>query len=126
MENQCDEEMSSSAEKASLTAKLNKIRHVHSHPSMANIPPGLGSRSLGSIPNTNIVAGNSSASNGQGSMTSNVTLSSLSSANKDKISQENRSPVICNSTDDNEEIEEDHDGAHDTITSLAGAKMLQR
>ena len=83
-------------------------------------------RSLGNIPNTNIVAGNSSASNGQGSMTSNVTLSSLSSANKDKISQENRSPVICNSTDDNEEIEEDHDGAHDTITSLAGAKMLQR
>ena len=75
---------------------------------MANIPPGLGSRSLGSIPNTNIVAGNSSASNGQGSITSNVTLSSLSSANKDKISQENRSPVICNSTDDNEEIEEDH------------------
>ena len=62
-----------------------------------------------------------------GSVTSNVTLSSVSSATgKAKISPENRSPIICNSTDDNEDIEEDHDGAHDTITSLAGAKMLQR
>lgn len=60
-----------------------------------------------------------------GSMTSN--LSSHSSVTtKPKISPENRSPIICNSTDDNEDIEEDHDGAHDTITSLAGAKMLQR
>ena len=56
-----------------------------------------------------------------------VTFSSVSSATgKAKISPENRSPIICNSTDDNEDIEEDHDGAHDTITSLAGAKMLQR
>ena len=57
------------------------------------------------------------------SMTSNATLSSHSSAtNKQKISPENRSPVI--GIDDNEDIDED--GAHDTITSLAGAKMLQR
>ena len=64
-------------------------------------------------------------------MTSNATLSSLSSVTnaagpRAKISPENRSPLVYNSTDDNDDIEEDHDGAHDTITSLAGAKMLQR
>ena len=62
MENShCDE--ISSQEKVSLT-KQNPIRHVNSHPSMASVFPGSGSRSLGSIPNTNIVA--NSSSNGQG------------------------------------------------------------
>lgn len=62
MENShCDE--ISSQEKVSLT-KQNTIRHVNSHPSMASVFPGSGSRSLGSIPNTNIVA--NSSSNGQG------------------------------------------------------------
>ena len=40
------------------------------------------------------------------------------------------SPTLnCESTDENDEnekIAEDHDGVHDTITSLAGAEMLQR
>ena len=62
MENShCDE--ISSQEKVSLT-KQNPIRHVNSHPSMASVFPAPGSRSLGSIPNTNIVA--NSSSNGQG------------------------------------------------------------
>ena len=62
MENSHWDEISSQ-EKVSLT-KQNPIRHVNSHPSMASVFPGSGSRSLGSIPNTNIVA--NSSSNGQG------------------------------------------------------------
>ena len=60
-----------------------------------------------------------------GSRASNVTMSSISSATKLKTSPENRSlnPKTSSVQDDEDE---DEGGAHDTITSLAGAKMLQR
>lgn len=63
-----------------------------------------------------------------GSRASNATLSSYSSGTKPKVSPDERSPVTAanNVVDETEDIEEDHDGAHDTITSLAGARMLQR
>ena len=53
-------------------------------------------------------------------------MSSQSSANKHKTSPDNRSlnNPKASSVDDTED--ENEDGAHDTITSLAGAKMLQR
>lgn len=51
-------------------------------------------------------------------------MSSISSATKLKTSPENRSLNPKASFQDDED--EDEGGAHDTITSLAGAKMLQR
>ena len=61
-----------------------------------------------------------------GSRASNATMSSQSSATKLKSSPDNRSlnNPKASSMDDTED--ENEDGAHDTITSLAGAKMLQR
>ena len=62
----------------------------------------------------------------KGLRASNATMSSQSSANKHKTSPDNRSlnNPKASSVDDTED--ENEDGAHDTITSLAGAKMLQR
>ena len=70
MENNLEDSLS---QKEALLTKQNKIRHVQSHPSMATLPPGPGSRSLGSIPNTNIIP--NSSSNGQGKNFSRTRLS---------------------------------------------------
>jgi MFS family permease len=111
------------------TQSISRIRQVHSHPSMATSPPP-GTRSLGSLmPSTAMTP---FAAQYPTCMTIVPVLSGVKPGSvQSRMSPDERSPAasIQNrqaSPSGPEDNEEDEDGAHDTITSLAGAKMLQR